>query len=282
VDSRTIDLGDGRSLYAVQAGDGPDLVLLHGALATHSDWFSGPFSALARDFRVTAVDRPGHGLSRRPRFEGTPRDQAAQIRRGLEALGVGRAVIVGHSMGGLVALALAEQFPQSVAALVLIAPIAFPEMRPLEHAIFAPRSLPLIGPLISSLGRATVDRSMIELVHLRMFEPQPVPAQWKQSYPWADVVDSDAMVREGEETTAILPFAPAGTIRFAAIEAPVLVVTGTADRIVDPNIHARRLAGLLPNGRLSELDGLGHMAHIVAADEIARAIAEAASSLATV
>jgi pimeloyl-ACP methyl ester carboxylesterase len=124
-EARTIDLGAERSLHAVQGGKGPDLLLIHGALATHGDWLEGPFDAFARRFRVTAVDRPGHGASSRPRFSGTPRDQARQIAEGLDRLGVGRTIVVGHSMGGLVALALAERFPERVAALVLVAPIRF-------------------------------------------------------------------------------------------------------------------------------------------------------------
>lgn len=276
-DARTIDLGAGRSLHAVQAGRGPDLVLLHGAVATHRDWLEGPFDALARDFRVTAVDRPGHGLSRRPRFEGTPRDQAAQIRQGLEALGVGRAIFLGHSLGGLVALASAERFPESVAALVLVAPLAFPEARPLEHGLFAPRAAPVVGPLLSSVGRATIDRPLLEMLQRLMFSPQPVPARWKESYPYEHVLTSDAMVMEGEETAAILPFAPAGTIDFAAVRAPIHILTGTADKIVDPNLHARPLARLLQGARLTELEGIGHMVHQVAGEAVVEAVREAAA-----
>src|SRR5687768_16182964 len=108
--STTIDLGPGRSLHAVRQGVGEDVLLLHGALTTHHDWLAGPAGALATESRVTALDRPGHGLSRRPRFVGTPRDQAGQIAAGLDRLDVGPAVIVAHSYGAVVALALAERF----------------------------------------------------------------------------------------------------------------------------------------------------------------------------
>src|SRR3569833_2836622 len=100
--SETIALGPERSLHVVQAGRGADLVLIHGALTTHHDWLA-PAEALADDHRVTLIDRPGHGLSGRPRFAGTPRDQARQIAAGLESLGIGPATLVAHSFGGLVA-----------------------------------------------------------------------------------------------------------------------------------------------------------------------------------
>ncbi|HEX9933352.1 MAG TPA: alpha/beta hydrolase [Allosphingosinicella sp.] len=273
----TVDLAPERSLHAVQAGKGPHLVLLHGALATHSDWLEGPFDRLARDFRVTAVDRPGHGLSRRPRFEGTPRDQAAQIAAGLDALGVGRVLLVAHSMGGLVALAMAERFPDRVAGLVLLAPIAFPEPRLLEHSLLAPRSAPLIGPVLSAMGEATIDRPLLKTVQRLMFAPQPVPTSWEERYPYEQILNTEAMVREGEETAAILPFSPAATIDLRAIRAPAHIVTGTADRVVDPDRHARPLAALLPGSRLTELEGIGHMPHHVAAGPVVEAVRDAAA-----
>jgi pimeloyl-ACP methyl ester carboxylesterase len=276
--TKTIALGLERSLHIVQAGKGPDLVLIHGALTTHWDWLEGPFDALARRFRVTAVDRPGHGLSRRPRFEGTPRDQAAQIRAGLGELGIERAAFVGHSMGGMVSLAMAEQFPEAVARLVLAAPIAFPETRPLEHSLFAPRAVPVLGPILSRLGEATVDPLMLKAVQRLMFAPQPVPPHWEEHYPYDRILTAEAMIAEGEETTAILPFAAAGIIDLRKVRAPVDIVTGTADRVADPDRHARPLAAMLADSRLTELPGIGHMLHHSAQDALVDIVQEAAAA----
>lgn len=88
-----LDLGSGRSLHAVQKGAGRDVLLLHGAMTTHHDWLAGPAEVLSEGARITAIDRPGHGLSRRPRFVGTPRDQAAQIAGALDRLDVGPCVV---------------------------------------------------------------------------------------------------------------------------------------------------------------------------------------------
>ena len=81
----TLDLGSGRSLHLVQQGAGGDVLLIHGAMTTHQDWLAGPAGAISERARVTVIDRPGHGLSRRPRFVGTPRDQAGQIVAGTSA-----------------------------------------------------------------------------------------------------------------------------------------------------------------------------------------------------
>ncbi len=257
-----IELGSGRSLHAVSEGEGPDLVLLHGAIATSHDWLTGPFDALVREgFRVTAIDRPGHGLSRRPRLEGTPREQARQIRSGLDALGIGSAMLISHSFGGLVSLASAELFPDFVSGLVLVAPIAFPEWRTLEHSLIAPRSVPVTGPLFSGLAEATFDRPLLEAVQKLMFSPQPVDPAWKASFPYDLILDRDAMVKEGEDTASILPFSPTGTINVAAIRTPARILTGTSDKIVEDERQGKLLARLMPNARLTEVEGVGHMLH---------------------
>jgi pimeloyl-ACP methyl ester carboxylesterase len=275
---RTIQLGPGRSLHAAQAGEGPDVVLIHGMLATSRDWLQGPFGALAELCRVTAIDRPGYGLSRRPRFEGTPRDQARQIREGLAKLGVERPVLVGHSFGCLVSLAFAELFPEAVAQLVLVAPVAFPEPRPLEHSLLAPRSLPLFGPAFSSLAEASFDAPVLKLVQRLMFSPQPVHPEWEATYPYDQVLDAEALVFEGEDAAALLPLSPASILNVSRIETPAHILTGNADKVVTGAWHAKQLARLMPNARLTEVEGIGHMLHHVRPELVVEAVREALAS----
>jgi pimeloyl-ACP methyl ester carboxylesterase len=260
--SETLALGDEQSLHLVQAGEGPDLVLIHGALTTHQDWLSGPAEALLPGRRITIVDRPGHGLSRRPRFFGTPRDQARQIAEGLAAAGVKRASLVGHSFGALVALALGEQRPELVAGLVLVSPLIFPEPRPLEQAMFVPRSVPLLGPLLSRIARGSgMDRAMLEFAQREMFKPGEIPDSWKKDFPFEQVLDPDVLVVEGEDAATILPLAPAGLVDLSQIRVPVHVVIGESDRVVAHDRQGRRLVRLLHNARLTGIEGAGHMLH---------------------
>jgi len=230
--------------------------------------------------RVTAIDRPGHGLSRRLRFEGTPRDQARQIRQGLEALGIERPLLVGHSFGGLVSLAYAEQFPEAAAGLVLVAPVAFPEPRPLEHGVLAPRAMPFLGPIASALAGATIDLPLLKMIQRRMFQPQDVPEPWEKSFPYDQLIDPAAMVFEGEDMASTLPLSPAGTLDLAGIRTPAWILTGTEDRIVAGGWQARQLARLMPNARLEEAEGVGHMLHHVRPDMVAKAVREAVAAAA--
>lgn len=259
---QTIALGDGRSLFVRQSGSGADLVLLHGALTTGHDWVAAPIEALRRTHRLTIPDRPGHGESRRPRLQGTPRDQARQILDGLERLGVVRPLVVAHSYGALVALAMAERAPERLDGLVLVAPVAFPEPRLVEHALLAPRSVPVVGPLLSWLGEASrFDRAMLELVQRVMFDPAPVPPAWKASFPEEAVLSTESLVSEGEDAASTLPFSPAGTMDLGRIRLPVTVLTGTADKVVEDERQGKALARLLPQARLIEIEGAGHMLH---------------------
>ena len=273
---RSVELGPDRSLHAVSAGEGSDVVLIHGALNTSADWLAGPFDAIAEaGVRVTAIDRPGCGRSRRPRFSGAPRDQAEQIRAGLAAMGIERPLIVAHSFGGLVSLAYAELFPEALSGLVLVAPLAFPEPRPLEHSFLMPRSAPFLGPLLSSAAEATIDLPMLKLFQKLMFSPQEVPSDWEAQYPYPDLLRPEAMVAQGEDAAAVLPLAPAGTIDVRRIETPTHILHGTADKVVRIEVHGRPLARLMPNARLTEIGGVGHMPHQVRTDLLVQAVREA-------
>jgi pimeloyl-ACP methyl ester carboxylesterase len=275
--SQILDLGSGRSLFVHQQGKGSDVVLIHGAMTTAHDWLESPVhKALIKKHRVTVIDRPGHGVSKRPRFGGTPREQADQIADGLAQLGINRAVFAAHSYGGLVALALAERHSELVAELVLIAPLAFPEPRLIEHSMLAPRSAPLFGPLFSKFAEFTqMDRPMVDLLHKVMFGPAPVPDHWKETYPYPLILNAEAMVSEGEDSASMLPLSPAGTIDMRKIEVRTQVLTGTSDRVVEDERQAKALARQLPNGSLTEVEGAGHMLHHSHADLVIGALQRA-------
>src|ERR1700761_1114251 len=115
-----------------QAGSGADVLLVHGAIVTLEDMVLALFPALSSRRRVTAFDRPGHGLSGRAGWTGTPWRQAEALHHAAVALGLDRPVVVGHSFGATVALAYRLQFPADTAGVVAVSPIAAPEVR-LEH-----------------------------------------------------------------------------------------------------------------------------------------------------
>src|SRR4051812_4928690 len=122
---------DGVRLHYVERGHGPPIVLLHGNGAMIEDYeISGVLDLAADDHRVLAFDRPGFGYSSRPRNRiWTPAAQAELVHRALQRLGVDRPIVVGHSWGTLVALALALEHPKDVRGLVLLSGYYFPTAR---------------------------------------------------------------------------------------------------------------------------------------------------------
>ena len=154
--TRSICEVEGHRIAYVEAGEGPPVLLIHGALTNLDDMVLGPFQALARTYRVLAFDRPGHGQSSRLRLaDASPLRQAALIHAAARQLGVADAIVVGHSFGGGVALAYAMLFPEDTKGVLALAPIVWPEPR-LELAAFGGRATPASGDVLAACASGTV------------------------------------------------------------------------------------------------------------------------------
>jgi pimeloyl-ACP methyl ester carboxylesterase len=123
---------NGLNFHYQQAGEGPDVVLLHGVTGDLSIWFlCQAMGVLARSFRVTAFDLRGHGYSEVPASGYTSADQAGDAIAIMDALEIDRAMLVGHSFGGVIAMHTAVLHPDRIDAVVLSDP-CFAALRHLE------------------------------------------------------------------------------------------------------------------------------------------------------
>ena len=122
---------DGVRLHYIDRGNGQPVVFMHGNGAMVDDMLiSGVFDQAAEHYRAIVFDRPGFGHSARPRDRSwTAKAQAALFAKAFDELGITRPVVVGHSWGTLVALALALDYPQALAGLVLASGYYFPTAR---------------------------------------------------------------------------------------------------------------------------------------------------------
>lgn len=264
---------DGVDLHYVERGEGPPVVLIHGNTVTHADFIaSGLMDRLARKYRVIAFDRPGFGHSSRPRDRlWTPAAQADLLCAALERLGVERPVLVGHSMGTLVAMAMALDHPENVRSLVLVGGYFYPGLR-LDALLTAPVAVPVLGDVMRYTVTAISARLMLKKMARRMFAPRKLPANF---FP---ILSREMMLRpvqlraSAEDAAFMVPAANALSKRYGELDLPVTLIAGEDDGVVDPQAQSVRLHDKLPESGLFLVPGVGHMAHYAALDRVANAV----------
>jgi len=254
-------------------GPGPAVILLHGNGVTLADMeISGLVARAARRRRVVAFDRPGFGYSERPRGTAwTPAAQADLLAGALERMGIAEAVVVGHSWGSMVALALALDHPRLVQGLVLVAGYYFPTPRT-DVAFFAPPAIPVIGDVLRWTIAPLIGQLIKNSVIRKVFAPQRVPRRFSAEFPAALSLRPGQIRASSEETALMVPSAAANAPRYVDLSIPVTIMAGTADRISDPHRQAARLHETIRHSHLILLPGVGHMVHHAAPDEVADAI----------
>ena len=273
----------GHRLHYLDAGprDAPAIVLLHGASAHLRDLEATLGPPLAARFRTLAFDRPGSGWSE-PVVDaaGDPARQAALVADALAALGVERALWVGHSWGGSVALAALVERPDAVAgAALLAAPTAAVDGPSLPWPIRL-AALPMIG---EAFGRTLVAplglRALPDLLR-DSFRPEPPPEPIDGYSATIDAplsIVPDRFVATARDLVGLSPALERLSGRLDAIEGtrrpPLLLVYGERDPVMAPERHAHPLAERFPGTELVVLPGAGHLIHHTRTDEVVDAIA---------
>ncbi|TAM75478.1 alpha/beta hydrolase [bacterium] len=242
-----------------EAGRGQAVLLIHGFADTLGTWWRA-LPVLARRYRCIAYDLHGCGASEKGpgAYEvAALGDQAVGV---LDALGVERAHVVGHSLGAKVALAAAALAPERVRSLVLEAPPAFAMELPWELRLL---TAPLLGELIAACATPWTTRMATRRAFLRMVHPQS--RTWseerRQRLPIYDddpraVVTGWMHLARGIALHREHPLEE----RYASIDAPALLITGESDPNV-PSSQAERLARALPHARLVRYARAGHVPH---------------------
>jgi pimeloyl-ACP methyl ester carboxylesterase len=263
-----IDMGPGAA-----AAGAPPVVLLHGAGSNLEDMHLALGEQLAARHRVILVDRPGLGFSARKAGQGSsPSDQAAVLRDVLDALGVDRVIVVGHSWGGALALAFALDFPERVAGLVLVAPATHPGLWPMKRL-----NALLAGPVGWLFARTMAFPFGVVLMgpgSRTAFLPQTIPAGYVRRSAAMLVLRPTTLMANWADVGCLEVFLARQVERYGALAAPTIVLAGDRDPLVPPASHCEKLAAAAPHVKLIVLSGFGHMLHHAAADRVVAAVEE--------
>jgi pimeloyl-ACP methyl ester carboxylesterase len=281
---RFIDV-EGVRLHYVERGKGQPLVLLHGNGSMIQDFETSGLLALAAErYRVIVFDRPGYGYSERPRSTvWTPAAQADLLHAALAQLGVPQAIVLGHSWGASVAIALALKHPATVAALVLASGYYFPTLRA-DVALMSVPGIPILGDLLRYTISPLLGNLMWPGMLRKIFGPAPVPPRFAQ-FPVGLALRPGQLRASGAESAMMIPDAIALQTHYSELKMPVVIVAGEDDKLVTTDRQSARLHQEIAHSTFHSFPGIGHMIHhsdphsvLAAVDEAARAVAPSSST----
>ena len=272
--SRTVDLG-GPVHFADFGGSGPTMVLVHGLGGSHLNWLAvGP--ALAARARVLAPDLAGFGRTPLAGRSAHVRANAQLLDRFIDVVAEGPAILIGNSMGGLLAMMEAERQPEKVTRLVLVgaAQPRPPGTRfdPVVALTFAAYAVPGLGERFmrwraARRGPEGLVRDTLQLV---CADPGRVPAEVVAAHvalardrmdrmPWGN----QAFLEAARSIVFTLARRREVHAMIGRIAAPALLVQGTRDRLVSL-AASRATAALRPDWTLAVLEGIGHVPQLEA------------------
>jgi 3-oxoadipate enol-lactonase len=257
----------GGSLFAIDEGEGPPVVLLHAGVADLRAWDALVAPLTAGGYRVVRFDTRGYGASTTDDVDFSPRADLVAV---LDALGIGQAALVGNSRGGMIAIDTAIEYPDRVVAVVGVA---------------------------SGLGGFEVESTADEIPILEAYErldsADPFDADALTEFETAVWLDGpgqppnrvDATLREGFKSMA-RPLNEPGRVRgrevrldppaderLDELRCPVLAVAGALD-FSDVIKTAHRLEAAVPNARALVWDDVAHMIGMEQPDRLAATVAD--------
>ncbi len=275
---------DGERINYLDKGAGPALFLIHGLSGQMGNFTYALVGRLAREFRVVAVDRPGSGYSTRPAdADASLRAQGRALAKVIRALNLDRPLIVGHSMGGAIALAIALDNPECVSGLALIAPLT--EVIKTPPAPFRGLAIPsrlvrwiVAWTLATPLTMLAADRVLKEV-----FAPEKAPPDFATAGGGLLSLRPRNFYAASSDLLAVNNGFAEMIRRYPSLSVPVGILFGRRDGLLDYRLHGEATKEKIPNLHLEVVEG-GHMLPITAPDLVAdfiRRIARMAAATAS-
>lgn len=259
----------GNRIHYVETGAGKPILFIHG-LGGHLHHLRHPlFDRFGEGYRLISLDRAGSGYSTRPgRSTGRLPEQAEQIAKFIDALGLERPLLVGHSLGGAVALSVALEHPEKISGLALLAPLTHhdaevpPQFRGLKIRSPVLRRLiahTLAVPLAVRHRQATLDF---------VFGPQQPPADYAVAGGAMSGLRPGHFFATATDYVALDHDMPRQQTRYGEIEMPAGILFGAEDRVLDYRKQGLRMERKIAGLDLEIVEGVGHMPQYAAADRV--------------
>lgn len=247
---------DACNYHFVSKGTGPCVVLWHGTGGSLEDYPASILDALSNEFRVIAVDRPGHGHSDRPADANTPLAQARILRRVFQALGCERAIMVGHSWSGAAVLAYALEYPSDTAGVVLLQGTVYRQPSTVTPVIRA-LALPVLGPLLAGTMIPLFGAPAIQRTLARAYHPDPIPPEYlrRAQVMWTRPRQARALALDSvgrDESIDAL------SRRYSELHVPIVLVVGASDGFIDPAGQSLRFREEHGDARVCMIPEVGH------------------------
>ncbi|WP_395607100.1 alpha/beta fold hydrolase [Pseudomonas sp. B22129] len=276
INGRFVDV-EGERFHYVEEGKGPPLVMIHGLMGSSRNLTYALSGQLSERFRVITLDRPGSGYS--TRHSGTAADlpgQARQIAGFIKTLDLDKPLVLGHSLGGAIALSLALDHPHAVSGLILVAPLTHPQrLLPLVFLALAVRPVLLRRWMAHTL---TLPIGLLTkgAVVKGVFAPDPAPADFATRGGGLLGMRPDNFYAASTEINTVNDHLPGMVKRYPQLSLPIGLIYGARDKVLDFQKHGQALASKVPGLKLQVVEGRGHMLPITAPERVAAVVEQVA------
>ena len=278
-DGAFLDL-DGARLHYVELGThdvtGPAIVLIHG-LGGQLRNFTYALTQHLPNRRLILIDRPRSGYSTvAGGAEPGVREQADLIAQAIAALALERPLLVGHSLGGAISLALALDHPGAVGALALIAPLTQPQddVPPVFRGLVAGGESKLGRALVANLVAVPLATAAGKQTQTAVFAPEAAPADFAVKGGGVLALRPDNIYAAMYDIRAARDEIDGIAARYGELTLPVSMLYGRGDNLLDYRIHGERTAAAIPGCKLALVEG-GHMLPVTQPEATAAFIVQA-------
>jgi pimeloyl-ACP methyl ester carboxylesterase len=264
-----IEVGGDRIHY-LDEGSGPPLVLIHGLGGQMHNFTHSLLDRLKHNHRVIILDRPGCGYSKRARKGSAALGaQATTIAGLIDKLGLERPLIVGHSLGGAIALMLALDHPEKIGGLALIAPAthAAKSVPPLFRGIYVRSNV--MRRLVAWTFAIPMSITNRELVLNTVFGPGAAPDDFAIKGGGLLTLRPRSYIAASNDLIAAIEDLQHMPARYGDLTVPVGVLFGAKDLLLDHAVHGGGFAEKCPGAHIELVEDGGHMIIITAADHCA-------------